>query len=86
MTEWPVLKPLPSYGRGRDAPGGRFMSLIFGTNLTDVIITGNWKFRALLDTKLSNIFQLNLTNKALFGIRGQWHNRRPGCILVAEIP
>lgn len=43
MTEWPVLKPLPSYGRGRDAPAGRFMSLIFGTNLTDIIITGNWK-------------------------------------------
>lgn len=32
---------LPSYGRGRDAPGGRFSSLIFGTNLTDVVITGN---------------------------------------------
>nr|QDK56824.1 polygalacturonase [Mangifera indica] len=41
MTEWPVLKPLPSYGRGRDAPAGRFMSLIFGTNLTDIIITGD---------------------------------------------
>ncbi|KAK8687422.1 hypothetical protein V6N13_086237 [Hibiscus sabdariffa] len=40
-TEWPLLPVLPSYGRGRDAPGGRFSSLIFGTNLTDVIITGN---------------------------------------------
>ncbi|GMJ00927.1 Polygalacturonase Clade F 9 [Hibiscus trionum] len=40
MNEWPVLKPLPSYGRGRDAAGGRFTSLIFGTNLTDVVITG----------------------------------------------
>ncbi|XP_062017939.1 probable polygalacturonase [Rosa rugosa] len=39
--EWPVLKPLPSYGRGRDAAGGRYTSLIFGTNLTDVIITGD---------------------------------------------
>jgi len=35
-----VIDPLPSYGRGRDAAGGRFISLIFGTNLTDVIITG----------------------------------------------
>ncbi|KAL4306732.1 hypothetical protein AHAS_Ahas16G0207700 [Arachis hypogaea] len=26
--------------RGRDAPDGRFSSLIFGTNLTDVVITG----------------------------------------------
>ncbi|KAM5557432.1 putative polygalacturonase [Rosa sericea] len=40
-SEWPILPVLPSYGRGRDAPDGRFSSLIFGTNLTDVIITGN---------------------------------------------
>ncbi|KAK3194741.1 hypothetical protein Dsin_026051 [Dipteronia sinensis] len=41
LNEWPVIKPLPSYGRGRDAAGGRYTSLIFGTNLTDVIITGD---------------------------------------------
>ncbi|KAG5069058.1 hypothetical protein JHK85_001435 [Glycine max] len=35
-----TLLLLYSYGRGRDAPDGRFSSLIFGTNLTDVIITG----------------------------------------------
>ncbi|KAM7268931.1 hypothetical protein ACFE04_011097 [Oxalis oulophora] len=40
-SEWPRLPPLPSYGLGRDAPGGRFSSLIFGTNLTDVVITGH---------------------------------------------
>ncbi|KAK2458037.1 putative polygalacturonase [Trifolium repens] len=40
-SEWPQLPVLPSYGRGRDAAGGRFSSLIFGTHLTDVIITGN---------------------------------------------
>ncbi|KAK4788393.1 hypothetical protein SAY86_019712 [Trapa natans] len=41
MNEWPVLKPLPSYGRGRDAAAGRYQSLIFGTNLTDVVVTGD---------------------------------------------
>ncbi|KAF8380177.1 hypothetical protein HHK36_027659 [Tetracentron sinense] len=41
VTEWPVVAPLPSYGRGRDAAGGRYVSLIFGTNLTDVIVTGD---------------------------------------------
>ncbi|KAK7274334.1 hypothetical protein RIF29_15418 [Crotalaria pallida] len=41
ITEWPVIQPLPSYGRGRDAAAGRFTSLIFGTNLTDVIVTGD---------------------------------------------
>ncbi|XAR54031.1 hypothetical protein NMG60_11029012, partial [Bertholletia excelsa] len=41
ISEWPVIDPLPSYGHGRDAPGGRYISLIFGTNLTDVIITGD---------------------------------------------
>ncbi|KAJ8764877.1 hypothetical protein K2173_010342 [Erythroxylum novogranatense] len=39
-SEWPVIDPLPSYGRGRDTEGGRYSSLIFGTNLTDVVITG----------------------------------------------
>ncbi|KAF3330816.1 putative polygalacturonase [Carex littledalei] len=37
---WPVIDPLPSYGRGRELPGGRHKALIFGSNLTDVIITG----------------------------------------------
>ncbi|KAF7826087.1 putative polygalacturonase [Senna tora] len=41
VNEWPVIKPLPSYGRGRDAAAGRYTSLIFGTNLTDVIVTGD---------------------------------------------
>ncbi|KAG9452975.1 hypothetical protein H6P81_005879 [Aristolochia fimbriata] len=41
MKEWPLIDPLPSYGRGRDAPGGRFCSLISGSNLTDVVITGD---------------------------------------------
>ncbi|WOK92757.1 putative polygalacturonase isoform X2 [Canna indica] len=40
-SEWPIIEPLPSYGRGRDGPGGRYSSLIGGSNLTDVIITGN---------------------------------------------
>ncbi|XP_030530303.1 probable polygalacturonase [Rhodamnia argentea] len=39
--DWPLIDPLPSYGRGRDAEGGRYGSLVFGTNLTDVIITGD---------------------------------------------
>ncbi|CAN6461957.1 unnamed protein product [Victoria cruziana] len=41
FNEWPLIDPLPSYGRGRDAPGARYSSLIFGTNLTDVVITGD---------------------------------------------
>uniref|UniRef100_A0ACD6A7C8 Uncharacterized protein n=1 Tax=Avena sativa TaxID=4498 RepID=A0ACD6A7C8_AVESA len=39
-SDWPVMDPLPSYGRGRELPGERHQSLIFGWNLTDVIITG----------------------------------------------
>ncbi|CAI9781539.1 unnamed protein product [Fraxinus pennsylvanica] len=41
INTWPVVDPLPSYGHGRDAAGGRYISLIFGNNLTDVVITGN---------------------------------------------
>ncbi|CAH9110283.1 unnamed protein product [Cuscuta europaea] len=40
VKDYQLIAALPSYGRGRDAPGGRFISLIFGTNLTDVVITG----------------------------------------------
>ncbi|GAV76306.1 Glyco_hydro_28 domain-containing protein, partial [Cephalotus follicularis] len=40
-SDWPLFPPLPSYGKGRDAPDARFSALIFGTNLTDVIVTGN---------------------------------------------
>ncbi|XP_058082731.1 probable polygalacturonase [Magnolia sinica] len=39
-SDWPVIDPLPSYGRGRELPGRRHQSLIYGYNLTDVVITG----------------------------------------------
>ncbi|KAJ7520416.1 hypothetical protein O6H91_19G005100 [Diphasiastrum complanatum] len=39
-TEWPLIAPLPSYGRGRELPGPRHISLINGKNLVDVVITG----------------------------------------------
>eukprot|EP00850_Spirogloea_muscicola_P001113 SM000004S14983 [mRNA] locus=s4:617698:619152:+ [translate_table: standard] len=39
-ADWPLLPPLPSYGRGRELPGPRYASLIHGQNLTDVVITG----------------------------------------------
>lgn len=38
--EWPIIEPLPSYGRGRERLGGRHLSLIHGNNLTNVVITG----------------------------------------------
>lgn len=38
--EWPVIEPLPSYGRGRERLGGRHISLIHGNGLDDVVITG----------------------------------------------
>ncbi|XP_042373985.1 probable polygalacturonase isoform X1 [Zingiber officinale] len=41
ICAWPIIDPLPSYGRGRDLPGGRYSNLITGYNLTDVVITGD---------------------------------------------
>ncbi|XP_008810119.2 probable polygalacturonase [Phoenix dactylifera] len=41
IDEWPIIDPLPSYGRGRDLPGGRYSNFIMGSNLTDVVITGD---------------------------------------------
>ncbi|XP_057802622.1 probable polygalacturonase [Salvia miltiorrhiza] len=40
VWQWPLIAPLPSYGRGRERPGGRYMSFIHGNGLHDVIITG----------------------------------------------
>eukprot|EP00271_Cylindrocystis_brebissonii_P019457 TRINITY_DN5915_c0_g2_i1.p1 TRINITY_DN5915_c0_g2~~TRINITY_DN5915_c0_g2_i1.p1 ORF type:complete len:499 (+),score=32.60 TRINITY_DN5915_c0_g2_i1:205-1701(+) len=37
---WPVISALPSYGRGREMPGPRYSSLLYGQYLEDVIITG----------------------------------------------
>ncbi|KAK3429430.1 hypothetical protein EUGRSUZ_E00853 [Eucalyptus grandis] len=39
-SNWPLIAPLPSYGRGRERPGGRYVSFIHGDGLQDVIITG----------------------------------------------
>ncbi|XP_065874151.1 probable polygalacturonase [Euphorbia lathyris] len=41
LKEWPIIEPLPSYGRGRERLGGRHISLIHGNGLTNVIITGH---------------------------------------------
>jgi hypothetical protein len=41
-SSWPLIDPLPSYGRGRELPGGRYMSLIHGHGLQDVFITGSF--------------------------------------------
>ncbi|KAJ0255200.1 hypothetical protein HA466_0099920 [Hirschfeldia incana] len=38
--KWPLIDPLPSYGRGRERPGPRYISFIHGDGLTDVVITG----------------------------------------------
>lgn len=56
-SEWAVIEPLPSYGRGRDTEGGRYISLIFGTNLTDVVITGIEQPNLLLYQKLLSSFR-----------------------------
>ena len=37
---WPLMPPLPSYGKGREHPGPRYGSLIHGQHLKDVVITG----------------------------------------------
>lgn len=41
FSDWAIIAPLPSYGRGRDFPGPRYTSLIHGYNLTSVKITSN---------------------------------------------
>lgn len=38
---WPLMPPLPSYGKGREHLGPRYGSLIHGQHLRDVVITGH---------------------------------------------
>ncbi|CAN6911549.1 unnamed protein product [Brassica oleracea var. botrytis] len=40
-SHWQAVDPLPSYGRGIDLPGKRYMSLINGYMLHDVVVTGD---------------------------------------------
>jgi hypothetical protein len=67
INEWPIIDPLPSYGRGRDKIGGRFASLIGGSNLTDVVITGEWSEMFSVKTKddvhIFNLFSFIIRNK-----------------------
>lgn len=66
-AEWNLIPPLPSYGTGRDAPGPRFISLIFGTNLTDVVITGKYpRLLPIFTIKMKQ--QLLRLNLKLIGI------------------
>ncbi|KAK6158371.1 hypothetical protein DH2020_005685 [Rehmannia glutinosa] len=73
---WPLIAPLPSYGRGRERPGGRYMSFIHGDGLHDVIITGEngtidgqggvwwnmWRQRTLQFTRPNLIELMNSRN------------------------
>ncbi|GFP86716.1 probable polygalacturonase [Phtheirospermum japonicum] len=73
---WPLIAPLPSYGRGRERPGGRYMSFIHGDGLHDVIITGEngtidgqggvwwnmWRQRTLKFTRPNLIELMNSRN------------------------
>ncbi|KAF8413305.1 hypothetical protein HHK36_001283 [Tetracentron sinense] len=73
---WPLIAPLPSYGRGRELPGGRYMSFIHGDGLHDVIITGEngtidgqgdvwwnmWRQRSLQFTRPNLIEFMNSRN------------------------
>ncbi|KAK1381679.1 putative polygalacturonase [Heracleum sosnowskyi] len=75
IRHWPLIPPLPSYGRGRERPGARYMSLIHGNGLTDVIITGEkgtidgqgdvwwnmWRHRTLQFTR-PNLIELMNSN------------------------
>ncbi|KAJ8476615.1 hypothetical protein OPV22_020342 [Ensete ventricosum] len=71
IWNWPLVDPLPSYGRGRELPGSRYRSFIQGNGIRDVIITGEngtidgqgdvwwneWRQRTLLHTR-PNLLEL----------------------------
>ncbi|KAJ1266816.1 hypothetical protein BS78_07G007700 [Paspalum vaginatum] len=80
--EWPLIAPLPSYGRGRERLGPRHISLIHGEGLNDVVITGTngtidgqgnmwwelWWNRTLNHTRGHLIELVNSSNILISGI------------------
>ncbi|CAK7335703.1 unnamed protein product [Dovyalis caffra] len=73
---WPLIAPLPSYGRGRERPGGRYMSFIHGDGLQDVIITGLLVLFRFIDRLILFKFEvemlkvkMNYSSKDLVGLR-----------------
>ncbi|RRT35031.1 hypothetical protein B296_00057335 [Ensete ventricosum] len=64
-SNWPLIDPLPSYGRGRELPGGRYMSLIHGNGLRDVIITGT--------LVVSKFLRISLIRLDLHNIMSSYH-------------
>ncbi|KAK3228017.1 hypothetical protein Dsin_007879 [Dipteronia sinensis] len=70
-SNWPLIPPLPSYGRGRERPGDRYMSFLHGDGLHDVngTIDGQgdiwwnmWRQRTLQFTRPNLIEFLNSKN------------------------
>ncbi|KAK1400627.1 Pectin lyase-like superfamily protein [Heracleum sosnowskyi] len=75
-SDWALIAPLPSYGRGRERPGDRYISFIHGDGLHDVIITGEngtidgqgdvwwnmWRQRTLQFTRPNLIELMNSRN------------------------
>ncbi|KAL8154655.1 putative polygalacturonase [Apium graveolens] len=75
-SDWPLIAPLPSYGRGRERPGDRYISFIHGDGLHDVVITGEngtidgqgdvwwnmWRQRTLQFTRPNLIELMNSRN------------------------
>ncbi|PKA52732.1 putative polygalacturonase [Apostasia shenzhenica] len=51
--QWPVVEPLPSYGRGLEISGGCYQSLIYGENLTDVVITDSCSAVCIEDSSIA---------------------------------
>ncbi|KAM3682170.1 hypothetical protein ACB098_12G053000 [Castanea mollissima] len=66
-SEWPAIPVLPSYDRGRDAPGGRLSALIFGSNLTDVGSTWWKKFRAG-ESNVTRPYMIEIINVLVKGL------------------
>ncbi|XP_078433853.1 pectin lyase-like superfamily protein [Wolffia australiana] len=74
--EWPIIEALPSYGRGRERPGGRHSSLLHANGVSNLVITGQngsvdgqgkmwwdmWRNRTLIHTRGHLVEVMNSRN------------------------
>ncbi|KAL9241712.1 hypothetical protein vseg_015790 [Gypsophila vaccaria] len=80
--EWPIIEPLPSYGRGRERLGGRHISLIHANSVSNVVITGRngtidgqgkmwwdmWRNRTLEHTRGHLVELINSSNIMIYNL------------------
>ena len=80
FTMWPVVRPMPSYGQGRDHTGPRRTAFIGGMHLDDVVVTGDQGAWGTIDGQGQPWWACHCISNAAAGLLGPGKHvgREPG--------